>query len=590
MRLSALVTAVSFAIILGREFASAQNATTAGDVTTPYPTIIHLAVEWKIRGDDNLNGVVTVQFREKGRTHWREGLPLRRVPAGKSRGTRPIFSWGNKHAGSLFDLRPDTEYEIKLKLYDPDGGSAERTITAHTRPVPRVPDGAPVLQARPGRIPTARPGEIVLFSPGNYESFTVPNDGEPGKPIVYRSLDGRASFESISLRSRKYVYLEGLKVKNPSRGKHSIGIDILGAVECVVRRCKVEALYGVRASEPPGARNCYIADNVIQGVFPWEERLMGAEGETDGEGIEITGPGNVVCFNHVSGFRDCLSTMEDTYAADQVCMDFYNNDVTVGLDDGIEADFCMGNCRIVRNRITNCFVGLSSQPGLGGPTYFIRNVMYNLTYEPFKLSRFSQGDVCLHNSVIKIGDGLVCFSRQPFDFAFFRNNLCLGGSPGGLKWGGYGSGAGLAINLAAPGPHCDIDYDAVGTRHLPFRGRIGSRQFLSLEEMRQGPHEKHGVTVDMDIFNDVPFPEKPVPELSTRDLRPVTNSKVVDAGVRLPNVNDAFLGNGPDIGAYEAGQQLPLYGPRPAGIDEETEYAQRAGTSGQLKKAFGNRN
>ena len=38
-----------------------------------------------------------------------------------------------------------------------------------------------------------------------------------------------------------------------------------------------------------------------------------------------------------------------------------------GLDDGIEADFALSNCRIMRNRITNCFVGISSQPGLGGP-------------------------------------------------------------------------------------------------------------------------------------------------------------------------------------------------------------------------------
>jgi len=36
----------------------------------------------------------------------------------------------------------------------------------------------------------------------------------------------------------------------------------------------------------------------------------------------------------------------------------------------------------------------------------------------------------------------------------------------------------------------------------------------------------------------------------------------VDAGQRLPNVNDGFRGSAPDIGAYEAGQALPQYGPR----------------------------
>jgi hypothetical protein len=38
---------------------------------------------------------------------------------------------------------------------------------------------------------------------------------------------------------------------------------------------------------------------------------------------------------------------------------------------------------------------------------------------------------------------------------------------------------------------------------------------------------------------------------------------VVDAALRIPNVNDDALGKGPDIGAYEAGQPLPQYGPRP---------------------------
>jgi hypothetical protein len=37
----------------------------------------------------------------------------------------------------------------------------------------------------------------------------------------------------------------------------------------------------------------------------------------------------------------------------------------------------------------------------------------------------------------------------------------------------------------------------------------------------------------------------------------------VDAGAVLPNINDGFIGSSPDLGAYEVGQPLPLYGPRP---------------------------
>ncbi len=58
------------------------------------------------------------------------------------------------------------------------------------------------------------------------------------------------------------------------------------------------------------------------------------------------------------------------------------------------------------------------------------------------------------------------------------------------------------------------------------------------------------------------FPNPPVPEREVPDLRPRKGSKVVDAAVIIPNINDNYLGKAPDCGAYEAGQPLPHYGPR----------------------------
>lgn len=72
----------------------------------------------------------------------------------------------------------------------------------------------------------------------------------------------------------------------------------------------------------------------------------------------------------------------------------------------------MGNVRVVRNRITNAFIGLSSQPGLGGPTWFVRNVLYNVIFQAFKPNRSSVGDLWLHNTVVKSGDAMgVCAGR-----------------------------------------------------------------------------------------------------------------------------------------------------------------------------------
>jgi hypothetical protein len=85
----------------------------------------------------------------------------------------------------------------------------------------------------------------------------------------------------------------------------------------------------------------------------------------------------------------------------------------------------------------------------------------------------------------------------------------------------------------------------------------------------------------MAVFDGVEFPNPPVPERGAPDLRLKPRSAAVDAGVRLPGVNDGYQGAAPDLGAYELGQDLPHYGPRPAGVDEETEWR-------SLEKGAGN--
>ncbi len=506
-----------------------QEKTIPGEVITPYPTIINLAVEWIIDGDDNQNGIVTLQFRKKGDDKWEQGMPLFRVPAGENIG----FKWVNKHSGSIFDLNPDTEYEIKLNLEDPDGGSAEKTVVARTRPVPVVNENAEIIEIKQGKYDT-------LFT----------KSGTPEKPVVYRCIKGEAIFKHIDIQNRKWVYIEGLTIINPAA--RGIGINLSGSENCVVRYCTINSVWGIVAYEP-GATNCFFSNNVITGTCEWTNEAMGASGKNLGEGIEITGPGNVICYNKVAGFRDCISTMEDEEAVNQTCIDIYNNDIYRGVDDGIEADFCSSNCRIVRNRLTNCFVGLSSQPGLGGPNYFIRNVMYNIVHSGFKLKRFSQGDVVLHNTLIKVGVGLG--GNSAMDYAFFRNNLAIGGATGGVNWGDYGAGKPYAADIVEPGTHCSFNYDAVGVFETPYIAKIGGKPFSEVE--------KHGIEhiAIEETFNNVEFPNPPVPERNVPDLRPKTGSKVEDAAVLIPNVNTNYKGKAPDCGAYEIGQELPRYGP-----------------------------
>lgn len=511
--------------------AKSQDQTIPKEITTPYPTLTNIAVEWVIEGDDNQNGVVKVKYREKGGSTWQEGMPLRRIPAGENL----IFKWNNKHSGSIFDLTPNTLYEVALDLRDSDGGSSEEIVEVRTRPEPKINPEAEIIELQAGIHDT-------LFT----------KSGTKEHPVVYQCSEGTAIYKYIDLRNKEWVHIEGIVVNNIDN--KGIGIQLDGAENCVVTRCTINAVYGIVAYKP-GATNCYISDNVVTGVSTWSNAAMGAHGKNIGEGIQLTGPGNVICYNRVTGFRDCISTMEDSHVVNQQCIDIYNNDIYSGVDDGIEADFCFSNCRILRNRLTNVYVGLSSQPGLGGPNYFVRNVMYNAIHAAFKLKRYSQGDVVLHNTIVKVGTGLG--GNSAMDYAYFRNNLAIGGPTGGVNWGDYGAGLPFAADVIEPGENSNLDYDAVGVYGTKYIARIGDKPFSEVE-----PHGVEDIKLEETFFY-VDFPYPPVPEKEAPDLRLRPDARAVDAGVYIPNINDDYKGKAPDIGAYEVGQMYPHYGPRP---------------------------
>jgi hypothetical protein len=571
------VGTLPFLLFFILSFNPSKNETIPGEITTPYPTITCLAIEWLIEGDENLNGEVKVLYRKAGDNIWLNAMSLIRIPEGNSGShTNPTYFWKNKHSGSILNLRPDTEYEIRLQLSDPDGGNTTNTIKARTRPVPKEAEDARSIEVNPSNfkeaVLRAIPGDVFLLSPGFYDSFTMPVNGEPGKPIVIRADNSHpqigSTFNSVNLEHRKHVIIDGLTIWGP--------VNLRWAENVAVRYCTIESSFGIIAQQQPGAKNCYIADNTVRFKMPWVNETIGSGSiwggaANIGEGIELTGPGNVICHNRVSGFRDGISTMEDLWVYDQRCIDIYNNDISECPDDGIEADFAMGNCRIMNNRITNCGMGVSSQPGLGGPTYFIRNAMYNIAMSPFKVTRGSYGDIILHNTVVKAGDG---FYQPHGPNAYFRtvwlNNLCIGGSGGG-KMGRYSGGEGLAVSLPGYNETCLFDYNAVGTVNNPFAGTIGNQRFDSLEGLHRLTGAKNCIRINMDVFaSAVEFPDPVFPERQAQDLRIAHGSMAEDAALILPNINDDFTGKAPDIGAYETGKTLPLYGPRPRGVDEST--------------------
>jgi len=567
IRLTTIATAL-LASLWSAEVA-AQTSTTAGAITTPYPTTQGISIEWAIVGDSNNNGVVTVRYRPAGTTNWKTGMALFRIPAG-SNDTGSFGSgngqWSNKHSGSLFDLDPATSYEIELTLTDPDGGSTTQTTTVATRPIPQAAATATTKAVTPANFSAmlagVAPGDILLMGAGNYPAFTVSRSGADGKPIVLRgtSVDGVVIQGRVTMDDQNYVYLENVTVQGEVR--------MHGASNMVVRGCHIQSTgegidFEIGNAVP---RNNYIVDNDVVGAAVWVDNQLSSDGFNGGEGIQFTGSGHVVCFNHVKGFRDDISLMEYDEAYEQVSIDICNNDIEEATDDAVEADSAMGNVRVVRNRVRNCFDGMSSQPDLGGPTYYIQNTMYNVLYSPFKFHNGTVGDVVLHNTVVKCGDAFGCYAGATWSRAFFRNNLFIGGIGGGT-YGGYGNGSGNVLDLADADATCSFDYDGLGSIGTnTFAGKIGATRFTSLASLKANTTEVHAVQGDMSVFADaVPFPSNPYPPKPVVDLQLAAGGAAIDKGVVIVGLNDGFSGAAPDLGAYELGATSPVYGPRTAG-------------------------
>jgi hypothetical protein len=443
-----------------------------------------------------------------------------------------------------------------------------------TRPVPVAPVDAqvlPVTVEQLGKaVEEASPGQLLLVEPGTFQGSLnlAGNSGTSQMPIVLRAaepgktvVDAQGARSVVDVSESEYVYLEGLTL----RGAQWAGVDANGAVGLVVRRCTIEGVQqGIANTDRnrPG-RDFYIADNggvcdpsgakgphVILGPYQWPTIAIKSE-----EGVQLCGSGHVVCYNRVRGWSDGLSILDqlgNAYPASAI--DFYNNDISECTDDAIEMDNGEHNVRAFRNRITDCHQGITNQPIYGGPCYIVRNVFYNLPGSPFKLHNQTSGVVALHNTQVRSGRAPGAFlhnSRAPVRNVYFRNNLFLGKGDRAIQsWSDF-TGA-------------DLDYDGYSAGLCAFTRDGIAYQATSLEEFaRKSGLETHGVVVDLSVFaQPVAFPvdeERHEPP----DLRLRPGSAAMDAGVRLPNVNDGFTGSAPDLGAYEVGSDLPVYGPRP---------------------------
>jgi hypothetical protein len=151
--------------------AIAQDASVPGALEL-YPTMQAVGVRLAYTGDDNGNATARLEWRLQGGGAWTLGVTMNRIT-------------GRRWAASVMWLDPDTAYEVRAVIEDPDGGAAA-TGSVRTRsdavPAPSgrtwwvAPAGSDsgagtaasplrTLQAAADRV---QPGEEIRLRPGVY--------------------------------------------------------------------------------------------------------------------------------------------------------------------------------------------------------------------------------------------------------------------------------------------------------------------------------------------------------------------------------------------------------------------------------------
>jgi hypothetical protein len=575
--------AISAAILAVPAWAVADNVLHVGTPSADPPTITALGVYLPITGDDNFTATVTVRYRLSGTNAWYAALPLTHVHTEVVTG----FSTTPQFAGSIFDLAPDSSYDIELHAVDTDGAvDTTLMLTARTRPVPPANPATPRVvnvtdaSSLSAALAAAQPGDVITLADGTYSGqFSFTPSGAAGNPIVIRGtseegtiLDGGGCTGCNVLEAYgSYIDIENLTI---AHGTRALRFQGMGAIGNVVRRVHIKDVTLAIGSNP-NQQDFYIADNTLEGRLVWpcvytsDDPACNAGGthglHANDDGIHVEGTGHVIAHNVISGFGDAMKTEFDG----AVSIDFYGNDVLWTYDNGVELDGSLRNTRAMRNRFTNTFATLSFQPIFGGPSYAIRNVLVNVADEQFKLHARGTdptvGAVIYHNTIVRGTRAVQCSTANEPLYVTTANNLYVGpttlADAHAVSWDVPGiSTAKMDYDGFYPDGQYEFGYGSGGTTYASFAAMVAA-----------GMYEAHGTLADSGVLGGTVGTTDWTMTLAPTTPLPAPGGTAVDRGTPLAQIDDDMIGNAPDLGAIEAGCSAPTYGPRPVGIDETNE-------------------
>ncbi len=357
-------------------------------------------------------------------------------------------------------------------------------------------------------------------------------------------------FSSAFIIEHDYIYFLNLTFRHYGAGDYPKALYFYNSSDNLVEGCTF-AMNNLGIGIKYGSHRNVIQNNQFYDAifsWPWDSFYAGGV-PYGGGGIRFYSPANgrgtVIRDNTFHDFFDGFGACPEATSAVTNETDVYDNLVYNSGDDGIETDGRCSNVRIWGNTFHDILMGISLAPVYDGPVYAIRNVIYrtgagnnNYSGSAFKFnSGYDQsGPMYLfHNTgdaflTDPLSSGLDIKSPGSWAMITARNNI----------W----SGTDYALSNANPGQPIDLDYDDLFTTRpgeLAWWSNLSDRHLETLLELQTATgQELHGMNAQPGFTNAF-----------NGDYTLANSSQLIDAGLVIPGINDDYVGDGPDIGAFE---------------------------------------
>lgn len=563
------------------------------------PTFEHISAHLNIGGDDNHNSTFFLEFRLTGtNTYYSAAQSMRAFPEMTVDGL-PINE--NFHAASAMFLQPNSSYDLKITIADPDGGGIVIDTSILTQKMPASSETGNTVYVAPGNgggsgtlgnpflgiqaaVDVSSPGDIIEVADGIYAPFTITNNGTENAPIVIKSTNlhqavidgGNTSSGIVTIGSFadsiEHIIIDGFEIKNGSWG-----IDAQNTQNLTVRNNKIyDVEFGFYNRRENGwEHDQYVTNNEIIGNTSWPQ--LGGEIPSE-RGIDIRGNRNVISYNSISNFGDGISTDGPPYKV-SYALDIHHNFINRVVDDLIEVDGVLSNVRVYRNKGFNGRMGVSLAPIFGGPAYVFRNEFYNMETSTFKMNRSPAGLYIVNNTLAKEERGLT--SDAGWQNTVFMNNAVLSGH---YCFEEYGLVAGSSDDWNYNG------YKSLraGTAGQPWFkwDNIKYNNIAALNSSGLLGLNSRGV--ELSDFENATIPATYGTEAFPQnvDLVPSMGSDLINNGTILDNIQSGFVSDGnPDIGAYEKGESTPECGHDFTNVCERIDLSLRT-WNGSVSRAW----